>query len=459
MTDGFTGNVALKTGEGALQLFGDLLRQVFRSSLTAKVAYLLLRPSLERLREWLDPRRYNGAVMLGLNGVVVKSHGGTDAEGFAHAMDVAMDMVVHRFNDHIREDLTRIAELMALAAKNGALRKSPEAARALPPRRRETMAIRSILAGVGGYLPDRAVSNDELARTWRHPTNGSASVPASVSAISRHRTKRRLHGHGRGTSRARGCRRRPDEVDAIILATSTPDQAFPATALRVQAALGVTNGFGFDIAAACAGFIYALSVADGMLRTGQARGALVIGSEVYSRIINWQDRGTCVCSVTVRGRVPARGRGSGRTDRGILSTHLHAQGTLGDILYVDGAVGPARQAQPPGNERSRGLPPRRRPRSPKRSKRPSPRMDWSGVTSTGWCRTRPICGSSTQWAASSGCRRAGGDHRRSARQHIGRLGPAGTGRSAQGWTHPQRRPRADGGAGRRIAWGSALVRM
>jgi glycerol-3-phosphate acyltransferase PlsX len=117
VTDGFTGNVALKTGEGALKLILDLLRQVFRSSLTARIAYLLLRPSLERLREWLDPRRYNGAVMLGLNGVVVKSHGGTDAEGFAHAVDVAMDMVVHRFNDHISQDLTRIAELMALAAK------------------------------------------------------------------------------------------------------------------------------------------------------------------------------------------------------------------------------------------------------------------------------------------------------------------------------------------------------
>jgi glycerol-3-phosphate acyltransferase PlsX len=116
VTDGFTGNVALKTGEGALKLIGDLLRQVFRSSLTAKIAYLLLRPSLDRLREWLDPRRYNGAVMLGLNGVVVKSHGGTDAEGFAHAVDVAMDMVVHRFNDHIREDLARIAELMLAPA-------------------------------------------------------------------------------------------------------------------------------------------------------------------------------------------------------------------------------------------------------------------------------------------------------------------------------------------------------
>lgn len=108
VTDGFTGNVALKTGEGTLKLIGELLRQVFRSSLTGRMAYLLARPALDRLREWLDPRRYNGAVMLGLNGVVVKSHGGTDAQGFAHAIDVAMDMVVHRFNDQIREGLARI---------------------------------------------------------------------------------------------------------------------------------------------------------------------------------------------------------------------------------------------------------------------------------------------------------------------------------------------------------------
>ncbi len=129
-------------------------------------------------------------------------------------------------------------------------------------------------------------------------------------------------------------------MDAIILATSTPDQAFPATALRVQAALGVTRGFGFDLAAACAGFIYALSVADSMIRSGQARGALVIGSEVYSRILNWQDRGTCVLFGDGAGAVFLRaGTGSGSIDRGILSTHLHAQGTLGDILYVDGAVG------------------------------------------------------------------------------------------------------------------------
>ena len=120
VTDGFSGNIALKTAEGALKLMADMLRQVFRRNLASKAAYLLARPGLDRLREWLDPRRYNGAVMVGLNGVVVKSHGGTDAEGFAHAIDVAMDMVTHRFNDHIREDLARIAmDMRDGADKNG----------------------------------------------------------------------------------------------------------------------------------------------------------------------------------------------------------------------------------------------------------------------------------------------------------------------------------------------------
>ncbi len=115
VTDGFTGNIALKASEGALRLVGGLLRQVFSASISARLGYLLARPGLDRLREWLDPRRYNGAVMLGLNGVVVKSHGGTDAFGFAHAVDVAMDMVVHRFDERIREGLGRLARLPTAA--------------------------------------------------------------------------------------------------------------------------------------------------------------------------------------------------------------------------------------------------------------------------------------------------------------------------------------------------------
>ena len=110
VTDGFTGNVALKTGEGALKLVGTLLRQVFNSSIPARLGYLLARPALDRLREWMDPRRYNGAVLIGLNGVVVKSHGGTDALGFAHALDVAMDMVTHGFNERIRTGVALLGQ-------------------------------------------------------------------------------------------------------------------------------------------------------------------------------------------------------------------------------------------------------------------------------------------------------------------------------------------------------------
>ena len=126
VTDGFTGNVALKTTEGTAKLMLQLLRQAFTASMTAKLGYLLARSELERLRELVDPRRYNGAVMVGLNGVVVKSHGGTDGPGFAHAVDVGMDMVVHRFNDRIREGLGAIGpQLPGALRQNGLARSGP----------------------------------------------------------------------------------------------------------------------------------------------------------------------------------------------------------------------------------------------------------------------------------------------------------------------------------------------
>ena len=203
------------------------------------------------------------------------------------------------------------------------------------------MPPRSILTGIGGYLPEKLVTNDELAARvdtsdeWIRERTGirqryMAGPHETAAFMGTKAAQAALADAGAG----------PDDVDAILVATSTPDQAFPATALRVQAALGVTKGFGFDLAAACAGFIYGLSVADGMIRSGQAKGVLVIGSEVYSRIMNWQDRTTCVLFGDGAGAVFLQaGEGQGSEDRGILSTHLHAQGTLGDILYVDGAVG------------------------------------------------------------------------------------------------------------------------
>ena len=202
--------------------------------------------------------------------------------------------------------------------------------------------IRSILGGVGAYLPARIVPNRELAErlatsdSWIVERTGIrqrhiAGPEESCAMMATEAASRALADAGAGAA----------EVDAILLATSTPDQAFPATALRVQAALGVRQGFGFDLSAACSGFVYALSVADALIRAGQARGVLVIGAEVYSRILDWEDRATCVLFGDGAGAVflrAAEGSGTG-ADQGILSTHLHAEGTLGDILYIDGAVG------------------------------------------------------------------------------------------------------------------------
>ena len=208
--------------------------------------------------------------------------------------------------------------------------------------------VRARLAGIGAYLPDRVVSNAEISErvdtsdAWIQERTGIrqrhlAAPHETCAFMGTEAARRALADAGAG----------PGDVDAVILATSTPDQAFPASALRVQAELGIRRGFGFDLSAACSGFVYALSLADSMIRTGQASGVLVIGSEVYSRIMNWADRGTCVLFGDGAGAVFVRAAGAGDDGgRGILSTHLHADGTLGDLLYVDGAVG---QADRPGH--------------------------------------------------------------------------------------------------------------
>ena len=199
----------------------------------------------------------------------------------------------------------------------------------------------AVIAGIGGYLPEIVVTNDELSKTV---ATSDAWIRERTGIGQRHIAQKHETCAFMATRAAQAALADAGvpggDVDAIILATSTPDQAFPASALRVQAAIGA-GGFGFDLSAACSGFIYALSVADGLIRAGQVRCVLVIGSEVYSRILNWQDRNTCVLFGDGAGAVLVRAEaGAGQGGRpGILSTHLHAQGSLGDILYVDGAVG------------------------------------------------------------------------------------------------------------------------
>ena len=307
--------------------------------------------------------------MVGLNGVVVKSHGGTDGPGFAHAVDVAMDMVVHRFNDRIREGLGRIGpQLPGYAAEqpgpqrdggigthewiSAAQRAATTASASRPPAEgghqtathpgpAPTPLTRAVLAGIGAYLPENVVTNDELAGRvetsdgWIRERTGirqrHLAAPHETCAFMASAAARAALADAGAAA---------EEVDAIVLGTSTPDQVFPATAVRVQAEIGA-GGFAFDLSAACSGFIYALSVADSLVRSGQARGVLVIGAEVFSRILNWQDRGTCVLFGDGAGAVFLRASDGAVAApiAGILSTHLHSDGRLGDILYVDGAVG------------------------------------------------------------------------------------------------------------------------
>ena len=201
--------------------------------------------------------------------------------------------------------------------------------------------LRAVMAGAGAYLPERVVTNAELAQTvdtsddWIVERTGIRQRHLAAA----HETAAYMGARAAAAALDHAAAK-PAEVDAIILGTSTPDQAFPATALGVQAALGC-GGFGFDVSAACSGFVYGLGIADAMIRSGQARGILVIGSEVYSRILDWSDRGTCVLFGDGAGAVFLRAeeQADGSGGRGILSTHLHAQGDLGPLLYVDGSVG------------------------------------------------------------------------------------------------------------------------
>ena len=198
------------------------------------------------------------------------------------------------------------------------------------------MTVRAILAGTGSALPRTRVSNAELAtrvdtsdewiveRTgirFRHiaePDETTATLGADAA---------------RQALAAAGLE--PSDIGLIIVATATPDNTFPASATKVQALLGAPDCIAFDVAAVCSGFLYAVSVADSMLRTGAAKHALVIGSETFSRILDWEDRTTCVLFGDGAGAVVLSAEDVA-DDRGILATRLHAEGKYCDILYVDG---------------------------------------------------------------------------------------------------------------------------
>jgi 3-oxoacyl-[acyl-carrier-protein] synthase-3 len=198
--------------------------------------------------------------------------------------------------------------------------------------------FRSQIVGCGSYLPERVLGNEELAKSvdtsdeWIVHRTGIrqrhiAAPDQKTSDLAIKAAEAALASAGIAA----------DEVDLIVVATATPDNTFPATAATVQAELGITQGAAFDIQAVCSGFVYALAVGDNFIKAGQAKTVLVIGAETFSRILDWQDRGTCVLFGDGAGAVVLRAsEDTANGARGILSTHLHSDGRYRDLLYVDG---------------------------------------------------------------------------------------------------------------------------
>jgi 3-oxoacyl-[acyl-carrier-protein] synthase-3 len=196
------------------------------------------------------------------------------------------------------------------------------------------VSLHSVVLGTGSALPKRRVTNDELANTV---DTSDAWIVERTGIRSRY-----LAGEGETTASlaTEAARRALDQagvdsadIDLIVLATATPDQTFPSSATKVQAALGITDCIAFDVHAVCTGFLYALSVADSMLRGGSAKKALVIGAETFSRILDWEDRATCVLFGDGAGALVL---GAEESESGILATRLHADGRHNDLLFVDG---------------------------------------------------------------------------------------------------------------------------
>lgn len=200
------------------------------------------------------------------------------------------------------------------------------------------MSTRSVITGTGSALPPTVVTNADLAgrldtsdewiveRTGIHQRRIAADG-VKTSDLAVEAAEKAMAAAGVTAA----------DIDLIVVATATPDDTFPATATRVQARLGVSRGAAFDVAAVCSGFVYALTVADALLRTGAHSRAIVIGAELFSRILDWEDRATAVLFGDGAGAVVLESRND--NDRGILAARLHADGRHGNLLYVDGGPG------------------------------------------------------------------------------------------------------------------------
>jgi 3-oxoacyl-[acyl-carrier-protein] synthase-3 len=202
--------------------------------------------------------------------------------------------------------------------------------------------IRSVIRGVGASLPKRIMTNHELARMVE---TSDAWIRERTGIEQRHIAAEGELTSDLGIAASHQALVRagidPVDIDLVICATSTPDRTFPATGVRIQAGLGVTKGAAFDVQAVCSGFVYALSVADNLLKAGQFKRAIVVGAETFSRILDWRDRATCVLFGDGAGAIvlEAQTQLGSRDDRGVLATRIRSDGRFEDLLYVDGGPG------------------------------------------------------------------------------------------------------------------------
>ena len=319
------------------------------------------------------------------------------------------------------------------------------------------MSRRSVVAGIGSALPKRRVTNDELAKTldtsdeWIVERTGIssryiASDGETTGSLATQAARSALDNAGIDAR----------DIDLIVLATATPDQTFPSTATKVQAALGINDCIAFDVQAVCTGFLYALTVADSMLRSGNAKKALVIGAETFSRILDWEDRATCVLFGDGAGALVLSAE---ETESGILSTKLHADGRHNDLLFVDGGpstTGTVGKLRMKGREvfRHAVVNLAEGAQRSARERRTDLRGRRLGRSAPGQC-ANPRC---NREKTRTSIRKSRG-YRRPPRQHVGGIGSASARHGGQGWAHQARRSDRAGSDGRWIYMGCGSAQV
>jgi 3-oxoacyl-[acyl-carrier-protein] synthase-3 len=308
VTDGFTGNVALKTMEGTVGLAAHYLKRAFTRNLFSKFQALLARPVLKHLRKRMDPRDYNGATLVGLNGIVIKSHGSCDQHGCC-----------------------RSTETGAAADRK--------------PAAKGSRMTYSRIVGTGRYLPEKILTNFDLEKIvdtsdeWIRTRTGverrhCVAEDQTTSDMCVEAAKVAIEDAGI----------KPEDIEMVVIGTTSPDLIFPNAATLVQHRLGIPACPCIATEEACTSFIYGVSIADQFIKSGEAKCILVIGAECITKLVDWNDRNTCVLFGDGAGAVILKAS----EEPGILATHLGADGQYKDLLYYP--VGASKELHKAGTD-------------------------------------------------------------------------------------------------------------